>query len=61
MKFLVKRLADSGLTTFDEEIECDYVQYPNGMLVFKNSNIHSYPIIVKMYAPGYWSSVTALE
>jgi hypothetical protein len=61
MKFLVKRLSDSGLTTLDEEIESDYVQYPDGMLVFKNSNPRSYPVVVKMYAPGYWSSVTALE
>lgn len=52
------------VTLFDrseDEVTADYLLYPLGMLVFKNEKLHSYPEIIKMYAPESWYSVKLVD
>lgn len=60
MKYRV-HVPSSDLTVF-EDIEADYLQYPLGILVFKQrkADPNSYPEIVKIYASGQWLTVTVV-
>ncbi|MGM5019243.1 hypothetical protein [Tardiphaga sp. 367_B4_N1_1] len=51
--FTVVVATPSGLN-LPEVVEADYVKNENGVLLFKREVRHSYPEVIKAFAPGRW-------
>jgi hypothetical protein len=47
-------VVDHGTFTFNEEVQADYVKLDGGILTFKREVRHTYPEVVRAFAPGRW-------
>lgn len=45
---------NNGRYTENIDVSADYVKNENGVLLFKREVRHSYPELVRAFAPGYW-------